>query len=901
MDVKSYKFFLDDSIKNIKEALNNKNMTVFAGSGISIDSGVPLWGDLISKIKVSLNTQETDYLKVAELFHIQFKDNIYYQKISEYFPKDSQPNLIHKKIVRLNVKNIITTNWDELLENAINEQGEFFEIIKSDEDIGYSNGYSKLIKMHGSIEQRNIVFKESDYLNYSANFPLVENFIKSTFSTDTVLILGYSLSDINIQQVISWVNFQSKHIKPIYFLKVDSVFDYLEFEYYKSKNIFVLYWGCEEGVDEEIESLCNLSSKGKMTHSFLNKISAKASNIDALSFREIFNELYESFKIFDNYRYILPQTFVDIIKKKFNLYGINELFYKSEALVSQNEKLNKFIIAIIKINNKFVMDFIDGLLVKISVKEIKNIRDQVLYTKTQDSDIKLENHLYDFNFSAIEKELTEISFTKSRDVSRLDSKLRQAYLLYQNREFIRSYGALCDIAKKSFKHRRYDIWYIAQFNKKQFCNLLRFDNNYLEDNEYKRQVEHYCIEIANIDLQDDVNKLPLKYRELLRPLNDFVSFIDRRLLATINFVGEFESDLNITTKGGVSYNDNIKNVIQVWSEIELFINSYSLTIEYDNKIRFIFENIFKSVFVNNKLRKNNEVSYFLFSMGVRSFNSYKDLSAFLFKYYKESVLTLEAGCNKFIEGLENLTDKLKSTEGFLSTWPRNYYHSYFVFSSYLSLTKQQFNFLLDSFNTLLNQNKCTIIEYDVMNTLLVNQFNKNKEIIENSELEKILEGYIDFFIKGKFSFYMLMAPSHTQTFESIFTILKEIEPDYCFKNFDRIESFFTAIKKLHSGNKFQIARVFLLGLWSVSDEITRNLITVFLSTLVVEAELNDYERLELQYLIYANKVNPSLDAEFEENLKALKDNQTESLDVESFKMNRLIRGIDTQLELNKSP
>lgn len=306
MNKKQYNAFLKESIQNIKTAIDNNNLSVFAGSGISYDSDFPLWSDLIDEIKKSLKTKESDYLKIAELFYIQFKENKYYEKLSEYFPQNSFANMLHKKIVSLNVKNIITTNWDELFEKAIYENGEFFDIIKDDKDISYSTGFSKLVKMHGSIDTKNIVFKESDYLNYSLNFPLVENYVKSIFSTDTTLLVGYSLNDVNVKQIISWVNFHSKSIKPIYFLKVNSEFDYLEFEYYKSKNIFILYWNENLALESECstQNVSQLGLKGQMTYNFLHKISIQNSDINLLSFKEILYVLHDTFKVLKDYQFV---------------------------------------------------------------------------------------------------------------------------------------------------------------------------------------------------------------------------------------------------------------------------------------------------------------------------------------------------------------------------------------------------------------------------------------------------------------------------------------------------------------------------------------------------------------------------------------------------------------------
>ncbi|EMG95471.1 hypothetical protein HMPREF1401_00932 [Helicobacter pylori GAM120Ai] len=101
-----------------------------------------------------------DYLVLAEKFYNQFGESFYYQTLKSLIPDSAKKNDLHLEIVKLNIKNLITTNWDNLFEQAINEEGRFFNIIKSDKDIRSSTGFAKFIKMHGSLDENNIVFKE---------------------------------------------------------------------------------------------------------------------------------------------------------------------------------------------------------------------------------------------------------------------------------------------------------------------------------------------------------------------------------------------------------------------------------------------------------------------------------------------------------------------------------------------------------------------------------------------------------------------------------------------------------------------------------------------------------------------------------------------------------------------
>ncbi|GAA8811938.1 hypothetical protein HpRN110_10850 [Helicobacter pylori] len=222
---------------------------------------------------------------------------------------------MHLEIVKLNIKNLITTNWDNLFEQAINEEGRFFNIIKSDKDIGGSTGFAKFIKMHGSLDENNIVFKEQDYLEYSNIFPLIENYIKGVFSTDVVILFGYSLSDQNVKQIISWVNSHSKSVKPIYFIKTAKEFDRIEFEFYKNKNIHILYTQEHFGKQGHYEELI----------SFLEEIKAKPTDISK-NCNAIFSSTKQLRRMIFNFDY-------EAMKKR-----ISEISLKNSSVLNELEK-----------------------------------------------------------------------------------------------------------------------------------------------------------------------------------------------------------------------------------------------------------------------------------------------------------------------------------------------------------------------------------------------------------------------------------------------------------------------------------------------------------------------------------------------------------------------------------
>ena len=177
--------FLTD-IKIIKKAIATKKLVVFAGAGISIDAGVPSWGQLINEIKKDLDLPdyENDYLKIPQIYFNERQEKEYVEKIRSVLEhKRLKHNEIHEEIFELNPEHILTTNFEDLLEQVINKKSLPFSIVKKDNDLPYSSNTKLLVKIHGDLDDTDFVLKEDDYLNYSKNHPLIEAFINSVFAS----------------------------------------------------------------------------------------------------------------------------------------------------------------------------------------------------------------------------------------------------------------------------------------------------------------------------------------------------------------------------------------------------------------------------------------------------------------------------------------------------------------------------------------------------------------------------------------------------------------------------------------------------------------------------------------------------------------------------------------------
>lgn len=273
------------------EASHNNDLVVFVGAGVSVNSGVPDWGQLANEFKKSLPDSvlnESDYLKIAQLYKESIPPGNYLSSI-QGFLKDGKthPNPIHDAILRLNPSHIITTNYDNLIEQSAENARVFFSIIRSDGDIPKARSSRYLIKMHGDFISKKIVLTESDYYNYTIDYPLIDTLVKSLFASKTILCVGFSFNDLNLKIILNRVqSMLANNAKPIYLLanyNENPVF----YNYLKNKGIQP-FWLPDKIVDEYgQEAPASLTSRigidtFKQLSCLQNDVSKPLDMIDAL-------------------------------------------------------------------------------------------------------------------------------------------------------------------------------------------------------------------------------------------------------------------------------------------------------------------------------------------------------------------------------------------------------------------------------------------------------------------------------------------------------------------------------------------------------------------------------------------------------------------------------------------
>lgn len=231
-------------IKAIREAAAHNRLVLFVGAGVSANSGVPLWRDLISTLKQPFSSpsdRDTDELKAAQLYLDTYGRKDFLATVRKTLKIDSVSTCqVHKLLLELNPQHIITTNYDTLLEDAASEQLQKFSVIRTDTDIPYCNEANTIVKMHGDFVHGNIVLAEEDYLNYGRNFPLIRTYVQSLFAKNLVLFVGFSFNDINLKFILQDIqSVLQKDMQRAYILTSEEV-SHASNLYYEHKGLHVV-------------------------------------------------------------------------------------------------------------------------------------------------------------------------------------------------------------------------------------------------------------------------------------------------------------------------------------------------------------------------------------------------------------------------------------------------------------------------------------------------------------------------------------------------------------------------------------------------------------------------------------------------------------------------------------
>lgn len=198
-------------------ALWNNEAAAMVGAGFSRacnrekDSPIPpLWRDYKKQMAMALGSDHTDgldALRLAQEYKTLHGDSGLDQLIHRTVADDQwEPGFLHQQLLELPWRDILTTNWDTLLERTKPKTPDrIYSCVRTTQDIAHRRP-PRIVKLHGSLpSHKPFIFTEDDYRTYPAKFAPFVNLAQQVMLEHDLCLIGFSGTDPNFLAWSGWV------------------------------------------------------------------------------------------------------------------------------------------------------------------------------------------------------------------------------------------------------------------------------------------------------------------------------------------------------------------------------------------------------------------------------------------------------------------------------------------------------------------------------------------------------------------------------------------------------------------------------------------------------------------------------------------------------------------------
>lgn len=198
-----------DFIREIEKAIKSDELGAFIGAGLSIPAGFCSWKELLREPaeEIGLNVEiENDLVNLAQYYSNSKKRTSIDDLIKGRFSLLVKPTENHKLLSQLPISTFWTTNYDKLIEKALENNMKLPYVKTRDEQLrGTNHNFDAIVyKMHGDVDSpEDAVITRSDYEEFGYNKrKLFSEVLEGDLLTKTFLFLGFSFEDPNFNYVI---------------------------------------------------------------------------------------------------------------------------------------------------------------------------------------------------------------------------------------------------------------------------------------------------------------------------------------------------------------------------------------------------------------------------------------------------------------------------------------------------------------------------------------------------------------------------------------------------------------------------------------------------------------------------------------------------------------------------
>ncbi|MFN8354881.1 MAG: SIR2 family protein [Spirosomataceae bacterium] len=217
-------------IKEFSKNLQDDNVAIFAGAGMSRPCGYVDWKQLLKDIAEELDLEidkENDLISLAQ-YHVNHKGSKQKlnEKILNEFSEDAETSENHKILARLPITTYWTTNYDSLIEKALKEERKKVAVKRNVKDLNQNmyGSHATVFKMHGDVnDAANAILTKDQYEVYhSTHLPFVTA-LKGDLVQKTFLFIGFSFEDPNLDYILSRVRVEQQENGRVHYCTMKKV------------------------------------------------------------------------------------------------------------------------------------------------------------------------------------------------------------------------------------------------------------------------------------------------------------------------------------------------------------------------------------------------------------------------------------------------------------------------------------------------------------------------------------------------------------------------------------------------------------------------------------------------------------------------------------------------------